>query len=219
MNRSKRSKRYKHDDPLRYQSPIPLKLTDEVFHIKQCINVRGRNRGAKYNPEDHIFELRDKVVMKIDNKKYRLVEYHFHTPAEHPINCKCYPAEIHYVFYEIKKGFQKSYNEHKIHKKADVCGCKNIDDEDILVIGRVIKDKRCSRSSFSRSTNLNRLQVKIPSTYFEYDGSLTGEGDGTVPVRWIVGKHPIRLPLREILRVTKSARAIQPLDDRIVLFQ
>ena len=203
----------KHTDPLRYQSPIPLNLTDDVFHIKQSIDLRGKNKGAKYNHDDHIFELQDKVVMRIDNKKYRLVEYHFHTPAEHTINCKLYPAEIHYVFYEMNK---KHHHKLKPSKHMDVCGCKNVDDEDILVIGRVIKNThRCD----SKNVKLDYLQVELPSTYFEYDGSLTGEGDGTVPVRWIVGKHPIRLPLREIISVAKNARPLQPLDDRIVLFE
>ena len=202
----------KHSDPLRYQSPIPLNLTDELFPIKQSIDLRGKNKGAKYNHHDHIFELRNKIVMRIDNKKYRLVEYHFHTPSEHTINCKRYPAEIHYVFYEIKKDHKKHHKKHK--KTMDVCGCKNVDDEDILVIGRLIKNShRCS------DVNLKYLQVDLPSTYFEYDGSLTGEGDGTVPVRWIVGKHPIKLPLCEIIKVTKAARPLQPLDDRIVLFE
>ena len=192
-------------DPLRYQSPIALNLDEDVFPIKQCINIRGKNKGATYVPDNHIFELEDKIILRINNKKYRLVEYHFHTPAEHVLNGKEYPSEIHYVFYEIKRGGSNHV------KKFDVCNGENTD-VDILVIGRVIKNTH-------ERINLSKLSVHLPSSYFEYDGSLTGEGDGSVPVRWIVGADHIRIPLDEIIQVSKSSREIQPLDDRIILYE
>ena len=192
--------------PLRYQSPIELEYNQNVFCIKQKICIKGRNCGAKFNPDNKTFEPQTPIIMKIDNKKYRLVEYHFHVPAEHVINKKTYPAEVHYVFYDVT---EKSDN-HKI-KNLDVCGGQNTEDEDILVIGRVINDTSCY-------TNLSTININIPDIYFEYDGSLTGTGDETTPVRWIVGEHPIKISLNEINKVAKTARPTQPLDDRIILY-
>ena len=190
-----------------YQSPIALTDKD-VFPIRQEISIKGKNKGATYIDEDKIFLINsnDKIILKIDGNKYQLIEYHFHTPSEHTINKKEYPAEIHYVFYKLDGEI--------CHKKHhDICGkCSKISEEDetILVIGRVIKNYKCS-------DNLSKLQVDIPSTYFEYDGSLTGEGDEGVPVRWIVGEKYIRLSLKEIEKFTKTSKPIQPLDNRIIL--
>ena len=215
--------------PLRYQSPIPLCYNEELFPISQCIRVKGKNKGAIYNEENNIFELQDKIIMKINNKPYVLIEYHFHVPSEHIINNKKYPAEIHYVFEEINKNNNPKNNPNNNPKNRKKYGCVcdgNYDgDTNILVIGRVIKNnkhkkhKNHKKHKKKKHKNLSKLQPNIPSTYFEYDGSLTGTGDETVPVRWIVGNKYIRLPLNEIDLIAKSARSLQPLDDRIILFK
>ena len=195
-------------DPLRYQSPIPLTF-DDITPIHQCIDVRGKNRGAKYNPDMNIFKVKNTIILTKRNnkgtkepKKYRLVEYHFHVPSEHSILGDIYPAEIHYVFYEIDNSGTNNYRSTR----------PNGENPNILVIARVIVNDR------NVYPNLEKLQVRVPMIYFEYDGSLTGEGDGSVPVRWIVGKCPIKMSVDEIKQVAKSARVLQPLDGRIILF-
>ena len=51
--------------------------------------------------------------------------------------------------------------------------------------------------------------------YYEYDGTLTtGE---LKPVRWIIGKYPIYLNIKQIECIAKPARPIQDLDGRIIL--
>ena len=200
--------------PLRYQSPIALNINPNTFCISQKIRIKGRNNGATFIPENKIFKLNDKITLKINSKKYRLVEYHFHAPAEHTINNKLFPAEIHYVFYDIEKHEQKVDNQssNSANKCMDVCSCQNTEDENILVIGILIKDT-------VKQKNLNNIQVTIPAEYFEYDGSLTGSGDEATPVRWIVGNRYIKLPLSEINEIAKSSRPIQPLDNRIILYK
>ena len=198
------------EDPLRYQSPIPLCIdNDDLFYVKQSIRIHGKNKGAEYIEVSKMYQVKEKIIMKIDGKPYQLDEYHFHVPAEHTINGKTYPAEVHFVFYELSDEFKRHRNKTKSRTEN---GCCNYDmDDNILVIGRVIKDtKKCA--------DLSKLQVNIPSSYFEYDGSLTGTGDETVPVRWIVGNRYIKLPLDKIYPIAKTARPLQPLDDRILLF-
>ena len=205
-------------NPPRYQSPIALNF-DDLIYICQELKIKGKNKGATYNSVDRIFEVEDKIVLKVNDVFYSLVEYHFHVPGEHTINGKEYPSEVHYVFYQMDH--EKDYKK----CKGDVCGTGGINggttttnktnnnDEKILVIGRVIRNG-CNKN------NLNKLQVNLPSSYFEYDGTLTGQSieDKTTPVRWIVGRKYIRLPLEKIESIAKTSKHLSPLDNRIIMF-
>ena len=190
-----------------YQSPIAL-TKDDLLYICQKIDLKGKNCGAKYNQDAKIFEIEDKIVLKVNSKLYSLVEYHFHVKGEHTINSHEYPSEIHYVFYEMEhqKDFKKCNG-------SDICGGHFPTNENILVIGRLIKNGKCDK-------NLFKLQVDLPETYFEYDGTLTGSApeDNQTPVRWIVGSKYIKLPLKQIEKYTKTSKPIAPLNNRLILF-
>ena len=109
-------------DPLRYQSPIPLNTKHRSFPICQNFCIKGKNKGAEFIPDEKIFLLQDKIIMKINKKPYILIEYHFHVPAEHTINNKIYPAEIHYVFEELDKSKSGKYNYDKSnYDKSSPC--------------------------------------------------------------------------------------------------
>ena len=192
-----------------YQSPIDLRTKDIIFYISQSIRLKGKNKGAKYIEENNIFELEDKIILRIDSKKYQLIEYHFHVEGEHLINGKGFPSEIHFVFYEVDENCECHSSSKFQPKHIDVCGGE-VTDEKILVIGRVIKNGH-------KHLKLDKLQVDVPSKYFEYDGSLTGSGDGSTPVRWIVGDKHICLPLDKIKEVAKGSRPVQNLDNRLIL--
>lgn len=189
----------------KYQSPINLE-TRGSLPVKQKMSVTGLNRGAIYNSISQIFELQDKIILKIGSRLYHLVEYHFHVAGEHTICGKHFPSEIHYVFFEMQ-------NDRDFKSCNGQCVCDQNIDETILVIGRVIKNE-------TESVDLTTLQVKLPATYFEYDGTLTGQNvpDMYTPVRWFVGKNSIKLPLEEIIKQTKTSKPISPLDNRIILF-
>ena len=191
----------------KYQSPINL---EKKFTLPVCqkMSIKGYNEGAIYNSNSKIFVVRDKVILKIDSKLYHLVEYHFHVAGEHTICKKEYPAEIHYVFFEMKHN-----NDFKTCNGQCVCDSSTTIDETILVIGRVIRDT-------DQYTDLTKLQVKIPSSYFEYDGTLTGQTitDMYTPVRWFVGENSIKLPVDQIKEQTKTSKPISSLDNRIILY-
>src|ERR1044072_3885276 len=104
--------------PFPYQSPIALNNCD-IIKIEQCINVCGHNHCATFNPDTKVFEVHDKIILKVNSKRYQLEEYHFHVPSEHKVNHKKYPSEIHYVFVEL--GPDRKYLSHG-HKCADICG-------------------------------------------------------------------------------------------------
>jgi carbonic anhydrase len=190
-----------------YQSPIVLTKHDSI-HIHQPLDIIGLNHHAIYDASAKLFIIQKPIYLCIQNKKYKFIEYHFHIPAEHVVQNKEYEAEIHYVFKDCDNIETTDSNE-EIESCPDLCGCCHSNDADILVIGRTIIDG-------PESTNLYKLQPRLPSQYFEYDGTLT---TGTYsPVRWIVGLGPIQIRIKDIIPFAKSARLIQPFDGRIKLF-
>jgi len=193
-----------------YQSPISLHFCGS-FPINERLKIHGENCKAYYNCKKKIFEVKDDVILSAHSKKYKLHEYHFHVPCEHEINDKKFAAELHYVFIECSVNECESTEPKKYSEYHDVCGCdKNQQiDENILVIGRVIKNT-------NELKDLETIQVDAPCDFFEYDGTLT---TGTYsPVRWIVGEHQIKFNIHELCKVAKDARPLQDFDGRIVLF-
>ena len=187
-----------------YQSPIELEPC-KYIKIHQTIDLHGRNEDAVFNSQTKNYEVQKKIIITVNKIKYRLHEYHFHNPSEHKVNGYIYPAEIHYVFIEcaedeVDKDPQKRY---------DICSCRETHDKNILVIGRTILDKQ-------HYTDLKNLQVKVPHFYYEYDGTLT-TGNYS-PVRWIIGENPIHFHLNQIDTIAKTARPLQELNGRILLF-
>ena len=189
-----------------YQSPIKLSSSNAI-NIEQCIHIHGSNGCAKFDAVSKIFIVNDYVCLKINRQLYKLMEYHFHTPGEHTVNNHKYLAEIHYVFMEVDPGCEENNTDE--HHYGDLCGCAHNYPNNILVIGRMINDS-------DEYNELNNVQVKIPSCYYEYDGTLT-TGDFS-PVKWIIGKNPIHFNVTQLLAVSKSSRPLQELDGRLILY-
>uniref|UniRef100_A0A6C0JJC4 carbonic anhydrase n=1 Tax=viral metagenome TaxID=1070528 RepID=A0A6C0JJC4_9ZZZZ len=191
-----------------YQSPICLN-DDDVLEIDKYLHMYGTNTGAAYDESQRIFIVNDVIILRVGEQTYRLIEYHFHVPSEHIINDSKFASEIHYVFVEHDKN-----KKYEAHNCPDICsGCSNDISGNVLVIGRVITNEEESRREHG---SLAKLQPRIPNHYFEYDGTLT-TGDYS-PVRWIVGRKPIQMKISVITDFAKTARSIQPLDGRIVLY-
>ena len=103
-----------------YQSPIVLDSADYI-KVKQHIEIYGRNENAIFNPKTKNYEVKRKVILTLNNKQYKLDEYHFHIPSEHKVNGQKYASEIHYVFVE----YNKNDREEEKRECSDVCGCKH----------------------------------------------------------------------------------------------
>ena len=184
--------------------------------------ILKKNRGANLTTsKTYISD--DKIILEIDDRRYRLVEYHLHhfpnlfncKDSEHAIEGKKFDAEIHYVFQELEIGADEHRNN---HINIDVCsGYIPENTGDLLVIGRFIKF-----ASHGHHKDFKKLHIEIPCKYYEYDGALTGESQGVVdcaPVRWIVGVKPLKFNNAEfIIQNTKTTRCLQPHDGRLILF-
>ncbi len=85
-----------------YQSPIVLNKND-IIYINQNIETNGINKGAIYDKRNKVYNVVDKIIVELNNKTYKLIEYHFHIPSEHFLHNRRYPGEIHYVCVEINE--------------------------------------------------------------------------------------------------------------------
>lgn len=209
--------------PIRYQSPIPLSDNNVSFYIQESLVVHGQNAGAILNEETNKnYEIRhnDNIILTANGIKYRLDEYHFHviTKSEHSVNGKKYDAELHYVFIEIDNN-EVQPSPPKPHKCSSICDGKGEIGKNYLVIARFIRFGKNKAVQ-----NLNKLNVKLPKKFFEYDGTLTTVPPGLppndyLPVRWVVGNDkPLTLSEKDFNKLnSKTSRPLQPLDGRLIL--
>ena len=204
-----------------YQSPIILEPFNYI-EIAQYINHSGINDDAHYNKETRNFEVKSNIYIALNSKTYKLDEYHFHIPSEHIVDGEKYDAEIHYVF--IEQAVEHPTKNDSLHIQftnkiySNICNCGEstdyyCQDADVVVIGRTIKNNCISKRSKHK---LKNMPIKIPHTYYQYDGTLTT--GAFLPVRWLIGSKPIYLDIEQIHRVAKPARPIQDSDGRIILF-
>jgi hypothetical protein len=87
----------------------------------------------------------------------------------------------------------------------------------ILVIGKLIENYEYYINALHDSfIDLTKIQCTVPKKYFEYDGTLT---TGTLdPVRWVIDDDVLQMDVKKLGRFAKTARELQLLDGRIVLF-
>lgn len=146
----------------------------------------------------------------VDNKEYKLAQFHFHTPSEHQFNGQNFVMEIHLVHTDdsnqlavlgvmIKEGTENPYLEQAwnvlpLHE----------DTEDVQL---------------TETIDLMSLLPKEKDS-FHYKGSLT-----TPPcsedVRWIILEEPIEMSKEQIDKFHNifpdNHRPVQPLNERKVI--
>ena len=148
--------------------------------------------------------------LRLGDKAYELMQYHFHGPSEHTLNGRHFPMEMHLV-----------------HRAAD---------GRLAVVGVLVREGQHNAAFdpiWSRlprekgvETHYEHITVDVDAllpakrTSFRYDGSLTtppcSEG-----VNWIVLTEPIELDAAQIASfralIHENARPVQPLFGRTVI--
>ena len=148
--------------------------------------------------------------IKIGDKRYELLQFHFHSPSENMVNGRLYEMEAHLVHKNeddqlavVGVLFEKGEDNQFIQSLWD-----NIP-SDINKV-KVVNDVRL---------NVSELLPKS-GTYYHFDGSLTTPpcSDG---VNWNVMKSPIKVSQTQIDKfvsiVGHNARPVQPLNERTVV--
>lgn len=195
------------------QSPIDI-VTDSIkdaesldnlyFDYKDTdINIVNNGHTIQVNSDNTSYAL-------FQGKKFKLLQFHFHSLSEHSINGKYYPMEVHLV-HQAEDGelavvgvFLKEgeYNKElqKIFKFMPV----NVGD---------------SSTNHNFKINSNDLLPKVRE-YYHYLGSLTTP-PCTQIVEWYVMKNPIEISQKQLEQFNKlysgNYRPTTLLNSRVIL--
>ena len=194
------------------QSPIDLKssVASDLGSLELnyqdtplAITNNGRTIRVNYQPGSSL---------TLDDRRYELLQFHFHQPSEHLISGKAFDMEAHFVH-------------------------KNQDTGDLLVLAVLMKQGEVNRAINTIWRNLplksdrqlatsnlviNALQL-LPENinrYYRYQGSLTTPPCSET-VTWLVLKQPVAVSKFQIARFFKvmgtNARPVQALNHRSIL--
>ncbi len=185
------------------QSPISLEesnlLPAAPIHFRYgtlSANSVETSRGLLISAApDHVLEL--------NQDRFQLIQFHFHSPSEHEINHRRADAELHFV-----------------HRN---------DKNQLLVVAVLLEEGQPNlalasllRSATTASATLLDLNQLLPSTteHYQYVGSLTTP-PCTEGVQWIVMRSPLSLSAEQIVQLHKyvhdNNRPLQSLNHRAVL--
>jgi carbonic anhydrase len=145
-------------------------------------------------------------------KKWNLLQFHFHAPSEHTVDGKQYDAEVHFVHVNDKG--ERAVVGVFVKKGKENAALKAVFDNAPSDIGTEPKPVA------GATVNLKAVLPARPS-YFTYDGSLTvppcSEG-----VTWFLLRAPIEASAEQIAKFHEvthgdTDRPVQPLNGRKVL--
>ncbi len=193
------------------QSPIDIKrvtattTSAPAINYSQTANVRVHNNGHTivYTPTTQ-----DNTIT-LNNERYDLKQFHYHTPSEHQFSSQNYPAELHFVHANSAGNLA-------------VIGVmlENGQANDVMRI--ILNGTQLSNENEVEFTaNKVDLSALIPAmpTFYHYAGSLT-----TPPcsekVQWYVTKQPLQLASDQLAIMTDlyegNNRPVQPQGSRTV---
>lgn len=185
------------------QSPIDIVADDEAQSVDVGMNYT--TSGGLLTGAGKLFKMEiDGGSLMLGDKEYKLIQFHFHTPSEHTVDGKSYPAEVHLVH--------------------------AADDGTLAVIGVFyeVGEPNAALAKFwdvlptvgnADPVDFNASEL-LPSdrTTYTYDGSLTTPPCAEV-VSWHVMKTPVSISQEQLDDLTEihgveNNRPVQPLNDR-----
>ncbi len=191
-----------------HQSPINI-ITSETREAdtKQSlkinydtINVKVKNTGKTIKA--YIDNNGNRNTALINDKDYTLLQFHFHTPSEHKVDNKSFPAELHFV--------------HQNNDSLAVIGVFIIEGQHNPELEKLLS--ALNNKQHEASINVLNLMPQNLS-YYNYKGSLTTPPCSEI-VNWYVLIHPIEASKEQLEELHKimgnNARPTMPLNNRIV---
>ncbi len=194
------------------QSPINIitkDLKEATDQQKPVLNYDKSKIDIVNNGHTVVFNIDSGNSLMLNDKEYKLLQFHFHALSEHTIDGEHFPLEVHFV------------HQHN--------------DTDFVVIGAIYKEGKENPMLEKHLTNINEtmatfsssglidLKTILPETkdYYNYNGSLT-----TPPcseyVNWYLIKEPIEASKAQLEKFAKvlhnNFRPTQPLNGREVKY-
>jgi len=192
------------------QSPINITMTHHgehqqnlVFHY-QTSQLHEMNNG-------HTIQVSHSSGCRVDlnDRKYQLRQFHFHTPSEHHIEGKAFPMEMHLV-HQDDRG------------QTLVIAAMLTVEKHIPVLSKLwtwLPEQIGKEISVPLDLRLGDI-LPHNTRHFSYDGSLTTP-PCTEGIRWIVLEEPITVAQEDIDQfmhiIGPNARPIQPDNNRPIL--
>jgi carbonic anhydrase len=195
------------------QSPINIeisqvikdeKIAEPVIHYKPTMFSLSNNG---HTIQGNLSTLDNSIV--VDNKEYKLTQFHFHTPSEHEFNGQNFDMEIHFVHQDANKQFtvlgviiKEGASNPYLEKAWDV----------------IPTEKTTEDIKLTEPINLMSL-LPTNKDSFQYNGSLTtppcSEG-----VKWVVLEEPIEMSKEQINKFRNifpdNHRPVQSFNERKV---
>lgn len=185
----------------------PLEIINDGITV---LNIKGRKTIIN---DGHTLQLNfpekgPKETIALAGTEYRLVQFHFHTPAENLLNGKQFPMEIHFV-HQSKEGELAVIGVWVIPGKANAS------------LEKILNNLPTEKKVLKTVKNINIEPTDFTPqklTYYRFNGSLT-----TPPcneqVSWIVMQTPIEASIEQIQKLREAigqtnARPVQPLHQR-----
>lgn len=191
--------------PINLSSAAPMaEVADLVPHYLQLEGTFVNNgHTLQFTPGD------PRATLSIGHDAFSLAQFHFHAPAEHTLDRRAFPAELHFV------------HRNASGQLAVVGVFIEEGDENPALAALIEHEPRAEGEQFATHLQIN-LMALLPAdrAYFSYAGSLTtppcSEG-----VRWNVLRTPITASPEQIAELREklgaSSRHVQRIGERTVL--
>lgn len=192
------------------QSPINIFMVQSA-QLSPLV-FEGKAKALNFINNGHTVQVNYKKGnnIKFNNKEYRLLQMHFHTPSENHIEGKSYPMEAHLVHRDSKNNL------------LVLAVMFELDNDDNNVLNKLLrtlpKEEHESKELKSNITGYELIPNKLD--YYTFNGSLTTP-PCTEGVRWVVLKTPVKISknqLEDFEKVMpKNNRKIQDINGRYIL--
>lgn len=196
----------KNQSPINIETSIAAKLPDIKMDYSLLVAENIINNGHTIQ-----INIRSGGTVKIDDKKFELKQFHFHTPSENMVNGKSYPLEVHFVHVNDE-------NELAVVALLYQPG------QDNLALNPLLKNIPMNAGD-SKRLGAKDVELfersKTIKNYVRFNGSLTTP-PCTEGVLWIVMRAMPSISRRQLdvfQRALKhpNNRPVQPLNARIII--
>ena len=141
--------------------------------------------------------------LRLGEKRFRLLQLHWHTPAEHTMDAEEFAAEIHYVHLGESEDLLVVA---VMYRPGDADGD----------LQRIIDQTPASAGDDRTAPSLSAADYEpAPNGFFHYVGSLTA-APFSEPVQWYVGRSTRTVSQRQVeqLQALTGGPNARPLQDR-----
>lgn len=194
----------------RMQSPIDLGQANTKAGVEVAADYRRGPLTILNNGHTVQVQFDAGSTFTSSGKDFQLVQLHFHTPSEHQLNGKSFPAEVHFVH-------RNAAGQLAVLGVFIEAGPTNVELAKLIVAAPRMKSEPHLVEGFTFDP-----RALLPPTLavYRYMGSLTTPGCGE-GVNWHVAADPIQASPSQIAELARimgnNARPVQPVNNRLVI--